>query len=283
MLLRVREDGSSLMPILTVEGQITAFAFGPDGDIWYTLLTEGGGALCRASHDDWGASAGQVVTQIDGRPLMAVAAVAVGGDGRVYFTEAAQLSAAPGELEDALLSELVGHTATGSVYVYDPAARSVRRVLGGVAGATGLALSPDGATLYAADMGSRCIWAVDAGAEELTAGGQGCTLFAGALPGYPTALAADAEGAVYPACRWAAADWLDSRAADPGLRVVAARLPRAALQALFSPCASAAQRYAPDGRLTADYAGDAAGHAAAVCGNRLYLPNAEGGLLRFRF
>ena len=283
VLLRVREDGSSLMPILTVEGQITAFAFGPDGDIWYTLLTEGGGALCRASHDDWGASAGQVVTQIDGRPLMAVAAVAVGGDGRVYFTEAAQLSAAPGELEDALLSELVGHTATGSVYVYDPAARSVRRVLGGVAGATGLALSPDGATLYAADMGSRCIWAVDAGAEELTAGGQGCTLFAGALPGYPTALAADAEGAVYPACRWAAADWLDSRAADPGLRVVAARLPRAALRALFTPCASAAQRYAPDGRLTADYAGDAAGHAAAVCGNRLYLPDTEGGLLRFRF
>ena len=59
----------------------------------------------------------------------------------------------------------------------------------GVAGASGLALSPEGDTLYVADLASRCIWAVDPDSRELTAGGKGCSLFAGDLPGYPTALA----------------------------------------------------------------------------------------------
>ena len=69
------------------------------------------------------------------------------------------------------------------MYVYDPAARTVEKVLGGVAGAAGLALSPDGSTLYVSDLGSRCIWAVDAAARELTAGGRGCTAaFAALLP-----------------------------------------------------------------------------------------------------
>ena len=73
----------------------------------------------------------------------------------------------------------------------------MRRVMGGIAGAAGLALSPDGETLYVSDLGSRCIWAVDAAGRELTAGGKGCRLFVGDLPGYPTALAVDADGSVY--------------------------------------------------------------------------------------
>ena len=36
----------------------------------------------------------------------------------------------------------------------------VERVLDGIAGASGLALSPDRETLYVSDLGSRCIWAV---------------------------------------------------------------------------------------------------------------------------
>mgnify|MGYP000840852959 FL=1 len=83
------------------------------------------------------------------------------------------------------------------MYVYDPAARTVEKVLGGVAGAAGLALSPDGSTLYVSDLGSRCIWAVDAAARELTAGGRGCTAAFAGLPGYPGALAADTDGTLY--------------------------------------------------------------------------------------
>ena len=283
-LLRMREDGSAQMTVLAEEGVITSFAFDPSGDIWYTLLTGTGGALCRLSHDDWGASAQQVVTQIDGRPLAYPAAVAAGAGGEIYFTEAAGFTPKAGTLEEALRAELVGHTATGWVYVYDPAGRSVQRVLGGLAGAPALALSPDGATLYAADLGSRCIWAVETSARELTAGGKGCTLFAGALPGYPGALAADGEGTVYVAYRWAEAGWLESRAQDPGLRGVAARLPRSVQQGLFRAGEPLAQSYVPDGRLDEDYSSaEAGGWALAASGNRLYLPGAQDGVSYFVF
>ena len=283
-LLRMREDGSAQMTVLAEEGVITSFAFDPAGDIWYTLLTGTGGALCRLSHDDWGASAQQVVTQIDGRPLAYPAAVAAGPDGRIYFTEAADFTPRAGSLEDALRAELMGHTATGWVYVYDPADRSVQRVLGGLAGASGLAVSPDGGTLYAADLGSRCIWAVDTGARELTAGGRGCALFAGQLPGYPGALAAGPDGTVYVGYRWARADWLESRAAEPGLRGIAARLPRSVQRRLFHAASPLAQSYAPDGVLEEDYVSDGAeGWALAPSGNRLYLPGAGEGMTYFRF
>ena len=283
-LLRMREDGSAQMTVLAEEGVITSFAFDPAGDIWYTLLTGTGGALCRLSHDDWGASAQQVVTQIDGRPLAYPAAVAAGPDGRIYFTEAADFTPRAGSLEDALRAELMGHTATGWVYVYDPADRSVQRVLGGLAGASGLAVSPDGGTLYAADLSSRCIWAVDTGARELTAGGRGCALFAGQLPGYPGALAAGPDGTVYVGYRWARADWLESRAAEPGLRGIAARLPRSVQRRLFHAASPLAQSYAPDGVLEEDYVSDGAeGWALAPSGNRLYLPGAGEGMAYFRF
>ena len=61
--------------------------------------------------------------------------------GKVYFAVAAAAGAENG-LESALRTELLAHTATGCVYVYDPAARTVEQVLGGVAGAAGLAAQP---------------------------------------------------------------------------------------------------------------------------------------------
>ncbi len=276
VLLRVREDGSGLSVLLEEEGEITGLSFGPAGDIWYTVLHEGGGALCHASGDDWGVAARQVVTQIDGRPLASCAAVAVGPDGRVYFTEAAQ-TAGTDSLADALRTELIAHTAAGWVYVYDPAERSVRRVLGGVAGAAALALSPDGSTLYAADCGGRCIWAVDADARELTAGGRGCVLFAGALPGYPAAQDADADGAVHVGFIWGAADWLETRTEQTALRGVALRLSRGAQARLFGPGQPVARSYDEGGVLVAEYRDEAlAGTALATDGSRLYFAAADG-------
>ena len=157
----VRTDGGHAAAILSVEGELTGFAFDAAGDVWLTQLTTAGGTLCRAKHDSWGAAVEQVVTQLDGAPLGAVSAVEVSPAGKVYFAVAAAAGAENG-LESALRTELLAHTATGCVYVYDPAARTVEKVLGGVAGAAGLALSPDGSTLYVSDLGSRCIWAVDA-------------------------------------------------------------------------------------------------------------------------
>lgn len=263
----VRTDGGNAAVILSVEGELTGFAFDAAGDLWLTVLTPAGGTLCRARHDSWGASVEQVVTQIDGAPLGALSAVEVGADGKVYFAVVGQESAEQG-LESALRTELLAHTATGCVYVYDPAARTVEKVLGGVAGAAGLALSPDGSTLYVSDLGSRCIWAVDAAARELTAGGRGCTAAFAGLPGYPGALAADTDGTLYISYRWVRSGWLEKNADSTLLRGIALRAGQNTQERLFrrtadAPCAEAVSL--ATGAWEQTFTGLAQDSCAAVC------------------
>ena len=164
----------------------------------------------------------QVVTQIDGAPLGVLSAVETGPDGKVYFAVSTEAAAKNG-LESALRTELIAHTGTGCVYVYDPSARTVEQVLGGVAGAAGLALSEDGRTLYVSDLGNRCIWSVDADARELTAGGKNCGSFVSGLPGYPGALALDEDGILYISYRWTRSGWLEKHADSTLLRGIALR------------------------------------------------------------
>ena len=263
----VRTDGGHYAAILSVEGEMTGFAFDASGDLWLTVVTPGGGALCRAVHDNWGAAVEQVVTQIDGAPLGALSAVTVGPDGKVYFAAATDASAANG-LESALRTELLAHTGTGWVYVYDPADRSVQRVLGGVAGAAGLALSADGGTLYVSDLASRCVWSVDAAARELTAGGKNCRSFASGLPGYPGALALDADGTLYISYRWGRSSWLEKNADSTFLRGVALRAGQNLQEKLFSlsadaPCAEAVDT--ATGRWERSFTGKNLNSCTAVC------------------
>lgn len=263
----VRTDGGHSAAILSVESELTGFAFDAAGDVWLTQLTTAGGILCRAKHDSWGAAVEQVVTQLDGAPLGAVSAVEVSPAGKVYFAVAAAAGAENG-LESALRTELLAHTATGCVYVYDPAARTVEKVLGGVAGAAGLALSPDGSTLYVSDLGSRCIWAVDAAARELTAGGRGCTAAFAGLPGYPGALAADTDGTLYISYRWARSGWLEKNADSTLLRGIALRAGQNTQERLFrctadAPCAEAVSL--ATGAWEQTFTGLAQDSCAAVC------------------
>ncbi len=166
-------------------GEITDLAFAPDGTLWMTTIEADGGKLCRVSNDQWGVTVEPVVTQIDGKALSCPAAVAVGADGKVYFTNAADVSVKYG-LESALRTELLAHTATGWVYVYDPVTRAVERVLGGV---RGLRAGPLGGRRDAVrlrpwqplHLGS------PSGGRELMAGGKGCAQLAAGLPGYPGA------------------------------------------------------------------------------------------------
>ena len=171
-------------------------------------------------------------------------------------------------LEGALRTELLAHTGTGWVYVYDPADRSVQRVLGGIAGASGLALSEDGRTLYVSDLGSRCVWAVDADARELTAGGKNCKSFLSGLPGYPGALALDEDGILYVSYRWARSNWLEKNADRTLLRSIALRAGGNMQQKLFglsadAPCAEAVDT--ADGSWERTFTGREMDGCTAVC------------------
>lgn len=158
----VRTDGGHDAAILSVEGELTGFAFDGNGDLWLTVVTPTGGTLCRARHDSWGTSVEPVVTSWTAhrwvrcrrwrRP-----------DGKVYFAAAAETSVKNG-LEGALRTELLAHTGTGWVYVYDPADRSVQRVLGGIAGASGLASRRTAGRSMSPTSAAAAVWAVDADA-----------------------------------------------------------------------------------------------------------------------
>lgn len=275
VLMRMQPDGSGMNEVLDVTGgEITDLAFAPDGTLWMTTIEADGGKLCRVSNDQWGVTVEPVVTQIDGKALSCPAAVAVGADGKVYFTNAADVSVKYG-LESALRTELLAHTATGWVYVYDPVTRAVERVLGGVAGASGLALSADGETLYVSDLGSRCIWAVPSGGRERMAGGKGCAQLAAGLPGYPGALAVEEDGTVSVGYRWARSAWLEDHADGTLLRGAALRLSESMQERLFQmpDGGICAERFGPDGALLASYGGKALGGVLALCPaeNRVYL------------
>ena len=271
----VRTDGGHYAAILSVEGELTSFAFDADGDLWLTVVTSSGGALCRARHDSWGTSVEQVVTQIDGAPLGVLSAVETGPDGKVYFAVSSEAAAKNG-LESALRTELIAHTGTGCVYVYDPSARTVEQVLGGVAGAAGLALSEDDRTLYVSDLGNRCIWAVDADARELTAGGKNCGSFVSGLPGYPGALALDEDGTLYISYRWTRSGWLEKHADSTLLRGIALRAGENIQKKLFklpadAPCAEAVDT--ADGSWKQTFSGRELDGCTAVCpaGSKVYF------------
>lgn len=275
VLQRMQPDGSGRTEILELpEGEITDFAFAPDGTLWLTAIESDGGKLYKVTTDNLGVRMEPVVSQIDGRALSCPAALAVGQDGKVYFTDAAAVSAKFG-LASALRTELFAHTASGCVYVYDPAARTVEQVLGGVAGASALALSADGETLYVADLASRCVWAVAPTGRELTAGGKNCAVFAQGLPGYPGALAVEEDGAVDIGYRWARLGWLEDHADGTLLRGAALRLSESMQERLVSLPASAisVERFSPDGALLCPYGGKQLGSVTALCpaGNRVYV------------
>ena len=180
------------------------------------------------------------------------------------------------ELEAALRTELLAHTGTGAVYVYDPAARTVEQVVGGIAGASGLALDERTQTLYISDLGSRCIWSAAASAHGLTAGGKGCQSSFSGLPGYPGALALDEDSTLYISYRWASSSWLERHAGSTFLRGVALRLSESMQENLFSLPADGIRAEAvstASGSWLWSFSGKPQGSSSALCPveNRVYF------------
>ena len=179
-------------------------------------------------------------------------------------------------LESALRTELLAHTGTGAVYVYDPAARTVEQVVGGIAGASGLTLDERTQTLYISDLGSRCIWSAAASARSLTAGGKGCQSSFSGLPGYPGALALDEDSTLYISYRWASSSWLERHAGSTFLRGVALRLSESMQENLFSLPADSIRAEAvstASGSWLWSFSGKPQGSSSALCPveNRVYF------------
>ena len=155
-------------------------------------------------------------------------------------------------------------------------ARTVEQVVGGIAGASGLALDERTQTLYISDLGSRCIWSAAASARSLTAGGKGCQSSFSGLPGYPGALALDEDSTLYISYRWASSSWLERHAGSTFLRGVALRLSESMQENLFSLPADGIRAEAvstASGSWLWSFSGKPQGSSSALCPveNRVYF------------
>ena len=147
-------------------------------------------------------------------------------------------------------------------------ARTVEQVVGGIAGASGLALDERAQTLYISDLGSRCIWSAAASARSLTAGGKGCQSSFSGLPGYPGALALDEDSTLYISYRWASSSWLERHAGSTFLRGVALRLSESMQENLFSLPADGIRAEAvstASGSWLWSFSGKPQGSSSALC------------------
>lgn len=158
-----------------------------------------------------------LVRDVEGRPLVLTNNAAVVGDGTVLFTE----SSTRFPLEH-YRSELLEHSATGSLWHVDPAAGTVERLHTGMAFANGVTVSPDGRSAVVAETGAyrlTRVWLAGARAGQVED-------FCANLPGLPDNLSTGPDGTI-----WCAVPSLRVRSLDallprhPALRKLVHRIP----------------------------------------------------------
>jgi sugar lactone lactonase YvrE len=290
IVIRVRPDGTGLTEVFSTGGDVTSLCFAPDGTLYLTdaaqTYTAGeGGAVMKASFDGWAVTIEPVVTGIAGRRLNSPCALAAAPDGKLYFAEFSQVNAAAqGGMKQAFYTELLAHTGTGAVYVYDPADGSTALVADGFQGAGGLALDAEGKTLYISETNQYRVWSLPADSRGAKPESSGKIVLDG-LNGYAAGLSAQEDGTIWAAVSGNRIGWIDSAAENPFLRRIAMRLPQMTQAWLLTPKSSSVRAYAIDGNgtllRTADAAVAGGGRATGVCVTEdgCWLANADGSVL----
>ncbi len=174
--------------------------------------------------------------QINGAPILYADAVVVsraaGTPERFYVSDASQRFGAKqwGGTFEASVLDILEQAATGRVLVFDPATGQTEEVVHGLSFANGVTLSADEQTLFVAETGRYRIWAVPASARNLDLS-QGPTggakVLIDNLPGYPDNLMRGANGRIWVGLTKPRSPVVDQMAAQPLLREMTLRLPRA--------------------------------------------------------
>lgn len=276
-VIRIREDGTGLAEVFSTDGPITSMMFGPDD----CLYLAGSNAIYRASFDGWAVDMKPILTSIDGKPLVSPCAIAVTDDGMVYFT---QYALNPAELEglpERFHTELMAHTGTGTAYVLNPQTGEVERLTGGLSGAGGIAVSPDGKTVYLSETNARRVWAYPADARTESVQDAGQILLEG-LDGYAAGLSLSQSGDVWAAVCGEPISWVDQTAGKPLLRKIVLNLPTLTQHWLLTPKADTGWAFSvsADGSLHRAVAAKLPkmdGRITGVCEtkNTIWLANAD--------
>lgn len=276
-VIRIREDGTGLAEVFSTDGPVSGMMFGPDG----SLYLAGSNGIYRASFDGWAVDVKPILTSMDGEPLVSPAAIAVTGDGMVYFTQYALHPAEPDGLPERFHTELMAHTASGTAYGYNPQTGAVERLTGGLSGAGGIAVSPDGKTVYLSETNARRVWAYPADARTESVQDAGQILLDG-LDGYAAGLSLSQNGDVWAAVCGKPISWVDRTAGSPLLRKIVLNLPNLTQRWLLTPKADIGWAFSvsDDGTLRRAVAAQLPkmeGRITGICEteNNIWLANAD--------
>ncbi|HYD96851.1 MAG TPA: SMP-30/gluconolactonase/LRE family protein [Noviherbaspirillum sp.] len=236
-ILRMQADGSALEVWAQTGGRVLGFDFDRRGNVVAADSIKG---LLLIEAPAGAATAARITVladkvRVDGidDPIRFADAVTVAQDGRIYFTDASRRFGAAqwGEF-DASILDIMEHSATGRVLVYDPQRQTVEVVAHGLSFANGIALSADEKALFVAETGAYRIWKVAASARNLdlkagSGNGTQASVLLANLPGYPDNLLRGRDGRIWAGLAKPRSAVADKLAAHPFLRSMAARLPKA--------------------------------------------------------
>jgi sugar lactone lactonase YvrE len=279
-LLRMNPDGSGLETVVNTGGRPLGFDFTADGRL---VVADAFRGLLAVGADG---SIDVLADEVDGDPIRYADAVVIAADGLMYFTDASRRLAAKewGTFKAALL-DIMEHSCTGRVLVYDPGRRSTSLVIGGLCFPNGVALSGDERHLFVAETGEYRIWKVAATARGLDArnpaatGGAEARVIAGNLPGFPDNLTRSADGRLWTGLTKPRSAAIDGMAGKPWLRALTLRLPSSMWP--VPPVYGHVIAFDENGRVVADLQ-DPAGRIAETSGvtesgGRLYIHSLHAG------
>lgn len=202
------------------QGRPLGLEFAADGTLWVADAYRG---LLSVS------PSGTVTTRAaeteSGSPILFADDVAIAPDGKVYFSDASMRFSAEavGSTLAASLLDLMEHSATGRVLVFDPATEQTRVFAGGLSFANGVAVSADGSAVFVNETGAYAVHRYSLLPEDRAAR---TTVLEG-LPGFPDNINRMADGSLWLGVVSPRSAAMDKASGRPFLRTVMMRLPAA--------------------------------------------------------
>lgn len=156
---------------------------------------------------------------VNDTPILYADDLDITDDGLIYFSDASTKfgAEAAGSTLAASLLEIMEHGETGRVLVYDPADQTTRMVVEGLSFSNGVAMAPNGTSIWVVETGKYRILEIDPdGAQRVIIDN---------LPGFPDNINRGPDGTYFVGLVSKRAPALDSLSENPFLRKLIWRLP----------------------------------------------------------
>ncbi|MEE4378393.1 MAG: SMP-30/gluconolactonase/LRE family protein [Candidatus Competibacteraceae bacterium] len=218
-IVRMTEDGSQIQNWVQTGGRPLGLVFDPQGNLIVADAFRGLLQITPAGDIT------ELATAADGTPIHYANNVDVAADGKIYFSDASTRfdARASGGTYAASLLDIMEHSGSGRLLVYDPATQRASTLLDGLNFANGVAISPDQTSVLVNETGMYRVLRYWLTGPQT---GQVETVLA-ALPGFPDNLTRGQDGRYWLALISPRNALLDRLADKPWLRKVVQRLPAA--------------------------------------------------------